>query len=211
MPKGITMVVVVVITISIAVIAALGFYSPPNHDSLHTSSNLQAYVNPVYGMKILYPAQWQAFQMGKGDMIVGFISYPQNESGILDSVIVQTVDPYYYSLSLQEIAQKELANYKSQIPTFRVYSSSHGVTSQGLPFYRMEYSQKGDHLEIKTMEILVKNSNYIYRIVYNSDASEYPLFVSQVKKMIDSMVLQHQGEHAQQITNYYRMEPFITL
>jgi len=210
MPKGIKTVLVVIITTSIMVIAAVGFFSPPNN-KLQTESNLQAYVNPVYGMKILYPAQWQAFQMGKGDMIVGFISYPQNESGILDSVIVQTVDPYYYSLSLQDIAQKELDNYKSQIPTFHVYSSSHGVTSQGLPFYRMEYSQKGDHLEIKTMEILVKNSNYIYRIVYNSDASEYPLFVSQVKKMIDSMGLQHQGEHAQQISNYYRMEAFISI
>ena len=100
---------------------------------------------------------------------------------------------------------------KSQIPTFSFYSSSHGVTSLGLPFYRMEYSQKGEHLEIKTMEILVKNSNHIYRIVYNSDASEYPLFVSQVDKMIDSMVLQHQGEHAQQIANYFLKVAMISL
>jgi hypothetical protein len=148
--------------------------------------------------------------MGKGSMIVGFISYPQDESGMLENVVIRTIDPSYYNLALQAIAQKELNNYSSELPSFQLHSLSSGLTSQGLPIYRMEYSQQRDQLKIKTMEILVKNSNRIYSIVYDSDASEYPLFVSQVEKMIDSMVLGHQ-ELVDQKVHYYHHEPFVRL
>lgn len=207
MLKAITIAVAVIIT-AIMVIA-IGFFGPPNNKSVHTQSNLKAYINPVYGMEILYPAQWQEFQM-KGDMIVGFISYPQDESGMLENVIVETVDPSYNGFKLHDVAQNELKIYKSQLYSFQLHSSSSGKTSMGLPVYIMEYSYHKDQLDIKTMEILIRNSNHIYKIIYSSDASEYPLFVSQVKKMIDSMILGHQ-ELANQKANYYLDDPFISL
>jgi hypothetical protein len=208
MPKAITIIVLVIVTTSIMVIATIGYFSHANNNSLHTQSNLQSYINPVYGMKILYPAQWQEFKMGKGDLIVGFISYPQDESGMLENVIVLRIDPSYYSLSLQNFAQKELFVYKSQLHNFHLNSMSSGITSLGSPFHRMEYSYVQDQLHIKTMEILIRNSNHIYKIVYDSDASEYPRSLTQVKKMIDTMVLEHQA--ANQIANYYRNLPFVT-
>lgn len=203
------MIVLVILTTLIMVIATIGFFSPANNNSLHTQSNLQTYVNPVYGMKLLYPAQWQVFQMGKGDMIVGFISYPQDESGMLENVIVLRIDPSYNGLSLQNVAQKELFVYKSQLLNFHLNSLSSGITSLGSPIYRMEYSYVENQLHLKTMEILIRNSNQIYKIVYDSDASEYPRSASQVEKMIDTMALEHQ--QANQIANYYRNLGFISL
>lgn len=203
------MIVLVILTTLIMVIATIGFFSPANNNSLHTQSNLQTYVNPVYGMKLLYPAQWQVFQMGKGDMIVGFISYPQDESGMLENVIVLRIDPSYNGLSLQNVAQKELSVYKSQLLNFHLNSLSSGITSLGSPIYRMEYSYVENQLHLKTMEILIRNSNHIYKIVYDSDASEYPRSASQVEKMIDTMALEHQ--QANQIANYYRNLGFISL
>jgi len=200
------MVIVAIVTTSILVFA-IGLFSPQNNNSFHSGSELKAYINPMYGMEILYPAQWQEFQMGKGNMIVGFISYPQDQTGMLENVIVLTVDPIYYGLTLQDFAQKELTIYKSQLHSFQLHSLSSGITSLGLPVYRMEYSHHDNQLNLKNMEILIKNSNRIYKIIYSSDALEYPLFVSQVQKMIDSMVLQHQ-EHLNQRANYYRNEPF---
>ncbi|HEY7228104.1 MAG TPA: hypothetical protein VH481_08265 [Nitrososphaeraceae archaeon] len=204
------MVVVVIVTTSILTFVVIGLLSPQNNNSLHSRSNLKAYINPVYGMEILYPAQWQVFQMGKGSMIVGFLSYPQDKSGMLENVIVRTIDPSYYDLTLQDVAQKELTIYKSQLHSFQLHSLSSGKTSLGFPVYRMEYSHHDDQLDLKTMEILIRDSNHIYSIVYSSDALEYPFFVSQVEKMIDSMVLGHQ-EHANQKANYYLNEPFISL
>jgi hypothetical protein len=56
-------------------VIAIGFFGPPNNKSVHTQSNLKAYINPVYGMEILYPAQWQEFQMkGRYDRGLCFLS-----------------------------------------------------------------------------------------------------------------------------------------
>lgn len=137
------------------------------------------------------------------NLIIGFVSYPQDESGVLENVIVESVDPRYNTYSPPIIAEKELTLYKSQFNKFIVHSLTPNVTSLGLPIYKMEYSHLNNNLQIKTMEILVENRNHIYRILYDSDASEYSVFVPQVEKIIDSLVIGHQSPPKPSIMNYY--------
>lgn len=99
---------------------------------------LETYENPAYGLEISYPSEWQQFEINQNNMIVGFVSYPQNESRILDGVIIDIVDPLYHNYSLQSIAGKEYLMYKSQLDNFKFISSSSSITP--LPFqYRAVY------------------------------------------------------------------------
>jgi hypothetical protein len=62
----------------------------------------------------------------------------QNESGLLENVILQVVGlPYYNKTTMKDIIAEEIATYKSQLPNFKFLSSGSSVTTSGILMYKI--------------------------------------------------------------------------
>ena len=53
----------------------------------HQQQAFLTYQDPVYGIKIQYPSNWEKIQLGK-NFIVGFVSASRHDSGVLKNLMV---------------------------------------------------------------------------------------------------------------------------
>src|SRR6185312_16205417 len=57
-----------------------------NYD-ISTATSFLTYQDPVYGIKIQYPSDWEKIHFDK-NFIVGFISPSSHDSGVLENVMI---------------------------------------------------------------------------------------------------------------------------
>jgi hypothetical protein len=57
-----------------------------NYD-ISTATSFLTYQDPVYGIKIQYPSDWEKIKLDK-NFIVGFVSPSDHDSGVLENVMI---------------------------------------------------------------------------------------------------------------------------
>ena len=88
------------------------------------------YHDPVYGIKIQYPSDWEKIQFDR-DFIVGFVSSSRRDSGVLANVMIAVTRLSSHNTSLNNFGNTRISALESQYPDFHLISSGPFITSTG--------------------------------------------------------------------------------
>ena len=183
-----------IVIFSLSTIIGISYYtldtkdkhpSTPMSTTVMPRTTFLTYENPAYGIKIQYPSYWQRVDLGR-NFIVSFIPPSENDSGLLENLVVGVSRLSSHSVSLNDFAAARINLYKSQYTDFVLTDTSQGTTSTGSPIYKIEYTHSNGRLAIKTMEVWAIKGTTAFMILYNADTSEYPILAPIIQKMVDS-------------------------
>lgn len=158
----------------------------PSHGHKGVASTLSflTYRDPIYGIKIQYPSNWEKVQFAK-NFIAGFVSTSTNDSGILENVMISTAR-LPYPISLDHLGNARISSDKSNYLGFHLISSGQTISHAGIPLYRIEYTHNIGALPVTTLEIWTIRGNSAFRVLSNLDSPEFSVYMPVIQKMIDS-------------------------
>jgi hypothetical protein len=143
------------------------------------------YENPAYGIKIQYPSYWERVDLSR-NFIVSFIPPSENDTGLLENLVVGVSRLPSSFVSLNDFAATRINLYRSQFTDFHLIDTSQSTTTSGNPIYKIEYTHNNGRLAIETMEVWTMKGTTAFMILYNADTPEYPYLVPIIQKMVDS-------------------------
>ena len=118
------------------------------------------YENNVHGIKIQYPSSWKQVDLNEGNLVVGFVSNNQNEKGLPENFLLQTIESESYNnISPKDLATRATLIYKSNIPGFHLLSSGPHLTPTGLSVRKINTGHTSRDLQITTLEIWTINGD----------------------------------------------------
>jgi eukaryotic-like serine/threonine-protein kinase len=190
-------VLIIIIIDSLFLVAAPGMslYVQPKEAMAQTpeqsknSSNFLTYENLSFGIKILYPANWDKQENTSSSSnnstlydIVTFSPPLKNSSNIIGKLAVK-VD------NISDIKPTTLANYADAIISdlkqdFRVTESN--TTLSGNPAYKVVYTGLEESVDLQAMLVMAIKGDRVYMISYTAEPEKYSYYLPTVQKMIDS-------------------------
>jgi len=195
--KTFSPVLIIIMIDSLFLVAAPGMslYVQPNEAMAQTpeqsknSSNFLTYENLSFGIKILYPANWDKQENTSSSSnnstlydIVTFSPPLKNSSNIIGKLAVK-VD------NISDIKPTTLANYADAIISdlkqdFRVTESN--TTLSGNPAYKVVYTGLEESVDLQAMLVMAIKGDRVYMISYTAEPEKYSHYLPTVQKMIDS-------------------------
>jgi eukaryotic-like serine/threonine-protein kinase len=163
--------------------------TPEQSKNSSSSINFLTYVNPIFGIKILYPANWDKQENTSSSKdnstlidIVAFSPPFKNTSDIVGKLIVQ-VD------NISDIKPKTLAEYVNDTVSdlrqdFRVSESN--ATLAGNLAYKIVYTGLEANVDLQAMMVLTVKGERAYIISYTAEPEKYSYYLPTVQKMIES-------------------------
>src|SRR5438105_3921796 len=172
----------------------MSFYIQPKEAIAQTpeqsknSSNFSTYENPIFGIKILYPSNWDKQENSSSSNnstlydIVTFSPPLKNSSNIIGKLAVK-VD------NISDIKPTTLANYTDAIISdlkqdFRVTESN--TTLAGNPAYKILYTGLEESVDLQAMLVMAIKGDRAYIISYTAEPENFSYYLPTVQKMIDS-------------------------
>jgi serine/threonine-protein kinase len=163
--------------------------TPEHFINSSNSINLLTYKNPIFGIKILYPANWYKQENSSSSNynstltdVVTFSPPFKNSSDIVGKVIVQVdnisdIKP----ITLQRYANDTAGDLRQD---FKVNESN--ATLAGGPAYKVEYTGLEASVDLKAMMVMALNGDRAYIISYTAEPEKYSYYLPTVQKMIHS-------------------------
>ena len=163
--------------------------TPEQNKHSSNSINFSTYENPIFGVRILYPAYWDKQENSSSSKdnstltdLVAFSPPFKNNSDIVGKLIVQ-VD------NISDIKPITLANYANDTVNdlkqdFRVSESD--ATLAGNPAYKIVYTGLEASIDLKAMMVMTIKGDRAYIISYTAEPEKYSYYLPTVQKMIDS-------------------------
>jgi serine/threonine-protein kinase len=163
--------------------------TPEHFINRSNSINLLTYKNPIFGIKILYPANWYKQENRSSSNnnstltdVVAFSPPFKNSSDIVGKVIVQVdnisdIKP----ITLQRYANDTAGDLRQD---FKVNESN--ATLAGGPAYKVEYTGLEASVDLKAMMVMALNGDRAYIISYTAEPEKYSYYLPTVQKMIHS-------------------------
>jgi serine/threonine-protein kinase len=155
----------------------------------NNSSNFLTYENLSFGIKILYPSNWDKQENTSSSSnnstlydVVKFSPPLKNSSNIIGKLAIK-VD------NISDIKPTTLANYADAIISdlkqdFRVIESN--ATLAGNPAYKVEYTGLEESVDLQAMLVMAIKGDRVYIISYTAEPEKYSYYLPTVQKMIDS-------------------------
>ena len=143
------------------------------------------YQDPIYGIKIQYPSDWEKIQFD-GNFIVDFVSSSKRDSGLLPNLMISVLKSHSLDTSLIDFGNARISTLESQYRNFHLISSGPFTTSLGLPLYKIEYIHTDDNLPITTTETWSLKGNEAFMLLANVGTSESSKYMPIFQKMINS-------------------------
>ena len=189
--------VLIIIIYSLFLVAApsMSLYVQPKEAMAQTpeqsknSSNFLTYENHSFGIKILYPANWNKQENTSSSSnnstlydIVTFSPPLKNSSNIIGKLAVK-VD------NISDIKPTTLANYTDAIISdlkqdFRVTESN--TTLAGNPAYKILYTGLEESVDLQAMLVMAIKGDRAYIISYTAEPEKYSYYLPTVQKITDS-------------------------
>lgn len=163
--------------------------TPEQSKNSSSSINFLTYVNPIFGIKILYPANWDKQEntssSNDNSTLIDLVAFSppfKNTSDIVGKLIVQ-VD------NISDIKPKTLAEYVNDTVSdlrqdFRVSESN--ATLAGNPAYKIVYTGLEANVDLQAMMVLTVKGERAYIISYTAEPEKYSYYLPTVQKMIES-------------------------
>ncbi len=167
--------------------ANIGSFRSPSdgHYSVAVAMPFQTYQDPIYGIKIQYPANWEKIQLGN-NFIVRFVSNTQHDSGVLENVMITATRLSSPNTSLNNFGNTRISALESQYRDFYLVSSGSFISSTGSPLFKIEYTHRDGILPITTTEIWSLKCKEAFMLLANTNTSETSIYMPIFQKMINS-------------------------
>jgi serine/threonine-protein kinase len=176
-----------------------------------TETNFSVYVNPTYGFKIIYPANWDKLEFSQNNangLVAGFTlpreGKPPSEINvsdfILENIMIGAKDiPSSLTSSskntiLSNFVNDQIASYKQWLVDFQIIKSN-ATSIDNNPAYQIQYTQKDGRATFDTLQTWVINGNKIYTILFNADPADYSTYLPIIQKMIDSFAILNNSDN----------------
>ena len=101
------------ILITVIVIHPFPYSRNSNNNNALSEAHFLTYHDPVYGIKIQYPSNWEKIQFGK-NFIVGFVSTLRHDSGVLENVMISSIKLSSPNTSLNNFGNRRISALESQ-------------------------------------------------------------------------------------------------
>jgi hypothetical protein len=156
------------------------------------------YENPVYGIKMQYPADWTVSTTGFRSYtdIVGFYSPLQNLTDVLPAQVSLSIMTYSHNVSLDEYTNMTLTDIEQQ--GLQV-NESDAFTLAGNPGHRIIFSPpppppppQTTPITFSVMQVWTTINDKIYLLSYNAEGSEFQKNLTVVEQMLNSLQVQQQ-------------------
>ncbi|MGB6671547.1 MAG: PsbP-related protein [Candidatus Nitrosopolaris sp.] len=191
-------VIITIGTLSLATVLSMSFHvqsrevmaqNPEQSKNDSNSNNFLTYENPIFGIKILYPANWDKQEntssSNDNSTLIDLVAFSppfKNNSDIVGKLIVQ-VD------NISDIKPITLANYANDTVSdlrqdFRVSESN--ATLAGNPAYKIVYTGLEASIDLKAMMVMTIKGDRAYIISYTAEPEKYSYYLPTVQKMLDS-------------------------
>ena len=155
--------------------------------------NFLTYENPVYGIKMQYPADWTVSTTGFRSYtdIVGFYSPLQNLTDVLPAQVSLSIMTYSHNVSLDEYTNMTLTDIEQQ--GLQV-NESDVFTLAGNPGHRIIFSPppppQTTPITFSVMQVWTTINDKIYLLSYNAEGSEFQKNLPVVEQMLNSLQVQ---------------------
>jgi hypothetical protein len=157
------------------------------------NKSLLTYTNPIYGLQIQYPSDWEAVDnLGNGtetNNILRFFPKYLNNTDIFIDFFVDSIDP-----NLKSIVDYMSKYIDQNLNFFRgfnfklIYSSTDNVSLSGHPAYQIIFTYSPENSGIaKGKEIGTVIGNLVYRVIYAGGIGQYTTYSEMANKMLDSL------------------------
>lgn len=158
------------------------------------ASSFLTYENPVYGIKMQYPANWTVSTTGLQSYtdIVGFYSPLQNLTDLLPAQVSLSTMTYSQNVSLDEYTNMTLTTIGQQ--RLEV-NESDAITLAGNPGHRIIFSPpppQTSQINFSVMQVWTAIYDKIYLLSYNAERSEFQNNLPIVEHMLNSLQVQQQ-------------------
>ena len=174
-------------------------------------TNFSTYENPVYGIKILYPAGWNKLEFGQitpDGLVVGFAlpteGKPLSEINVSDFVlenimigvtpIISAPPSFSKNTILRDFVNDQISSYKEELPNFQIIKSN-TTSIDNNPTYQIQYTHKDRRATFDTLQIWTISGNKIYTILFNADPADYPTYLPIIQKMTNSFVISNNNNN----------------
>jgi len=189
------LIIIMIDSLFLAAAPSMSLYVQPKEvmaqtpEQSNNSSNFLTYENLRFGIKILYPANWNKQENISSSSnnstlsdIVAFSPPLKNSSNIIGKLAIK-VD------NISDIKPTTLANYADAIISdlkqdFRVTESN--TTLAGNPAYKVVYTGLEESVDLQAMLVLAIKGDRVYMISYTAEPEKYSYYLPTVQKMIDS-------------------------
>src|SRR6266487_3618447 len=151
------------------------------------SINFLTYENPIFGIRMLYPANWDKQEntnsSNKNSTLTDLVTFgPQsnNRSDIAGKLIVKVdnisdIKP----ITLSENANDIIRDLRQD---FKVAEST--TTLAGLPTYKFEYTGTEESADLQAMLLLTIKGDRAYIISYTADPARYSSYLPTVRLIL---------------------------
>jgi hypothetical protein len=185
-------------TLSLAAAFSMSFHvqsrevmaqNPEQSKNSSNSNNFLTYENPIFGIKILYPANWDKQEntssSNDNSTLIDLVAFSppfKNNSDIVGKLIVQVdnisdIKP----ITLERYANDTVGDLRQD---FKVSESN--ATLAGSPAYKVEYTGLEASVDLKAMMIMALKGDRAYIISYTAEPEKYSYYLPTVQKLIDS-------------------------
>lgn len=184
-----------------------------NNSTEISSSNFTDYGNSSFGVKVIYPSDWQrASQSGGGISIVQFFSPLQNESDIFrENVNIAIGKLPNNRTNVTQYSRASLDVIAKSLPGFNLTKSNTSANFHGTPAVEQTFSSKravldrnlkAVALDLKMTQIYTLKNNKAYVITYAAESSNYDRYLPTIQKMLDSFQIMNQAPNANGVTSH---------
>jgi hypothetical protein len=191
-------VIITIGTLSLAAAFSMSFHipsrevmaqNPEQSKNSSNSNNFLTYENPIFGIKILYPANWDKQEntssSNENSTLIDLVAFSppfKNNSDIVGKLIVQVdnlsdIKP----ITLERYANDTVGDLRQD---FKVSESN--ATLAGSPAYKVEYTGLEASVDLKAMMVMALKGDRAYIISYTAEPEKYSYYLPTVQKMIDS-------------------------
>jgi hypothetical protein len=158
-----------------------------------TTASSFTYENPIYGIRIQYPSDWEKLEFIQGrsgfNIIVIFRSPPENTSDAkLENLVIQVGNLPSENVSLAEVVSANINSLKQSLIDFELNESTTiTIAGGGNPAHKIVYTEREENNELsKVMQVLMIKSDKIYLITYIAEQRKYDNYLPTIQNMIDS-------------------------
>lgn len=162
--------------------------TPEQSNNSSNSINFLNYENSIFGIKILYPSNWDKqqntsrFSSSNDVNLVTFSPPFKNTSDIVGKLVVQVdnisdVKP----ITLAEYANDTVSDLRQD---FKVIESN--ATLAGNPAYKVVYSGIEANVDLQAMMVMTIKGDRAYIVSYTAEPEKYSYYLPTIQKMIDS-------------------------
>jgi hypothetical protein len=138
------------------------------------SHRFTLFEDPVDGISIQYPSDWQKIQYFQSPLQMSVAGYRVVVNFL--APLVNSSDQWREYLMIQ-VGNKDLV--KNLVPQAK-------ITLAGNPAYKMVYSNDEETFHLKTLEAWTTIGGNTYLLIYKAEAAKYPSYLPIIQRMLDS-------------------------